>query len=168
MLDVITGYPPYYDIPYNGDLDQVKLTLFKSTSICGNRSSECWVLYNLPLKGILMESTMMDVVTNEIDVEKDEALKYGNKENENFIKEFQFNSTEYEKVIEWIPFDKLINLQEINEESDLVFIATWVKGVRIIKDDHGKYMQSRTISSVDLMKLNCSQTDTLELFENVS
>src|SRR5260364_95461 len=92
----------------------------------------------------------------------------GNEEIDNFIKEFQFNATEYEKVIEWIPFDKLINLQEINEESDLVFMATWVKGVRIIKDDYGKYMQSRTISSVDLMKLNCSQTDILELFENVS
>ncbi|RIB15945.1 hypothetical protein C2G38_2038983 [Gigaspora rosea] len=42
----------------------------------------------------------------------------------------------YEKVIEWIPFDKLIDLQEIkeiNEESDLVFMASWVKGVRIIK-----------------------------------
>ncbi|RIB10171.1 hypothetical protein C2G38_2043705 [Gigaspora rosea] len=52
-----------------------------------------------------------------------------NEEIENFIKEFQFNSTEYEKVIEWIPFDKLINLQEINEESDLVFTATWVKSV---------------------------------------
>ncbi|RIB07576.1 kinase-like domain-containing protein [Gigaspora rosea] len=95
----------------------------------------------------------------------------GNEEIDNFIKEFQFKTTEYEKVIEWIPFDKLIDLQEIkeiNEESDLVFMASWVKGVRIIKGDTGKYMQSRSISSsVDLMNLNCSQTDTLELFENL-
>ncbi|RIB08238.1 hypothetical protein C2G38_2212131 [Gigaspora rosea] len=47
----------------------------------------------------------------------------GNDEIDNFIKKFQFKATEYEKVIEWIPFDKLINLQEINEESDLVFFG---------------------------------------------
>ncbi|RIB15436.1 hypothetical protein C2G38_1580266 [Gigaspora rosea] len=93
----------------------------------------------------------------------------GNEEIDNFIKKFQFKTTEYEKVIEWIPFNKLIDFQEIkeiNEESDLEFTASWVKGVRIIKGDPGKYMQSRSISSVDLMKLNCPQTDTLELFEN--
>ncbi|RIB12647.1 hypothetical protein C2G38_2200047 [Gigaspora rosea] len=51
----------------------------------------------------------------------------GNEEINNFIKEFQFNANEYENVIEWIQFDKLINLQEIKGESDIVFMATWVK-----------------------------------------
>ncbi|RIB19939.1 hypothetical protein C2G38_2180526 [Gigaspora rosea] len=91
----------------------------------------------------------------------------GNEEINNFIKEFQFNAVNYEKVIEWIPFDNLINLQEINEESDLEFMATWVKGVRTIKSESGKYILSRTISSVDLMKLNYSQTNISELLENV-
>ncbi|RIB26539.1 kinase-like domain-containing protein [Gigaspora rosea] len=89
----------------------------------------------------------------------------GNNEIDNFIKEFQFKTTEYEKVIEWIPFDKLINLQKINEVSDLIFMATWVKGIRTIKDDSGKF-QSRIISSVDLMKLNYSLTNALEFLEN--
>ncbi|RIB04926.1 hypothetical protein C2G38_2048030 [Gigaspora rosea] len=89
-----------------------------------------------------------------------------NEEINNLIKEYQFKTVEYEKVIEWIQFDKLINLQEIKAESDIVFVATWVKGVRTIKGESGKFTQSRTISSVDLMKFNYSQTNTLELLEH--
>ncbi|RIB22745.1 hypothetical protein C2G38_954481 [Gigaspora rosea] len=97
-----------------------------------------------------------------------EVLKWTheNKGINNLIKEFQFKATEYEKVVEWIQFDKLINLQEIKGESDFVSMATWVKGVRTFKGESGKFTQSRTISSVDLMKLNYSQTSTLELVEN--
>lgn len=39
------------------------------------------------------------------------------------IKEYQFKAIEYEKVIEWIPLNELINLKEIKEESDLTFMA---------------------------------------------
>ncbi|RIB22746.1 hypothetical protein C2G38_2033338 [Gigaspora rosea] len=101
------------------------------------------------------------------------ALEWTNKNKEinnlieELIKEYRFKAKEYEKVIEWIPFDELINLIEIKGVSCLVFMATWVKGVRTIKSESGKYTQSRTISSVDLMKLNYSQTNTLELLENV-
>ncbi|RIB04927.1 hypothetical protein C2G38_641115 [Gigaspora rosea] len=84
-----------------------------------------------------------------------------------FIKEYRFKATEYEKVIEWISFDELINLKEIKGVSDLEFMATWVKGVRTIKSESGQFTQSRTILSVDLMKLNYSQTNALELLENV-
>ncbi|RIB22741.1 hypothetical protein C2G38_2033335 [Gigaspora rosea] len=93
----------------------------------------------------------------------------GNEAINNFIKEYQFKATEYENVIEWIQFDRLINLQEIKGESNIVFIATWVKGVRTIKGESGNFTQSRTISSVDLMKLEYSQTnisDILEKFKN--
>ncbi|RIB12797.1 kinase-like domain-containing protein [Gigaspora rosea] len=100
------------------------------------------------------------------------ALEWTNKNKDinniikEFIKENQFKAIEYENVIEWISFEELINLKEIKEESELVFMATWVKGVRTIKGESGKFKQSRTISSVDLMKLNYSQTSTLELLEN--
>ncbi|RIB02291.1 hypothetical protein C2G38_895063 [Gigaspora rosea] len=91
----------------------------------------------------------------------------GNEVINNFIKEYQFKATEYENVIEWIQFDKLINLQEVKGESNIVFIATWVKGVRTIKGESGKFTQSRTISSsVDLIKLNYSQSNTSGLLEN--
>ncbi|RIB05355.1 hypothetical protein C2G38_2118552, partial [Gigaspora rosea] len=58
----------------------------------------------------------------------------GNEEIDNSIKEIQIKATEYEKVIEWIPYDRLINLQgikesnqeteEIKEESNSIFMAT--------------------------------------------
>ncbi|RIB27428.1 hypothetical protein C2G38_2061900, partial [Gigaspora rosea] len=60
----------------------------------------------------------------------------GNKEIDNSISEFQIKATEYEKVIEWIPYDRLINMQEIKEsnqeteeikeESNSIFMATWL------------------------------------------
>ncbi|RIB04266.1 hypothetical protein C2G38_695917 [Gigaspora rosea] len=81
---------------------------------------------------------------------------------DNFIKELQFKATGYEKVIEWIPFNNLINLQEI-EESELGFVlATWDKGIREIKGESVKYIQSRTMSSVDLIELNYSILEFLE------
>ncbi|RIB25740.1 hypothetical protein C2G38_2066781 [Gigaspora rosea] len=79
-----------------------------------------------------------------------------------FIKEYQFGVTEYEKVIEWIPFDELIDLKEIKGIANLAFMATWVKGVRTVKGESGKFTQSRTISSVDIITLNNSETNTSE------
>ncbi|RIB25738.1 hypothetical protein C2G38_422634 [Gigaspora rosea] len=84
-----------------------------------------------------------------------------------FIKEYKLKTTEYEKVIEWIPFNELTNLQEIKGVSDLAFMATWDKGVRTIKYQSGEYIRSRTTSSVDIMNLNYSQTNTLKLLEIV-
>ncbi|RIB20219.1 hypothetical protein C2G38_1214147 [Gigaspora rosea] len=89
----------------------------------------------------------------------------GNEGVNKLIKEIQFKATEYEKVIEWIPFAKLINLLEIKELSELAFMATWVKGVRTIKGESGKYVQSRTKSSVDLLKMNYSQPELLKDFK---
>ncbi|RIB26858.1 hypothetical protein C2G38_2162109 [Gigaspora rosea] len=39
-------------------------------------------------------------------------------------------ATEYEKVIEWIPSNRLVNQQEIKDKSDLVFMATWLDGIQ--------------------------------------
>ncbi|RIB27750.1 hypothetical protein C2G38_1694397 [Gigaspora rosea] len=86
---------------------------------------------------------------------------------DNFIKELQFKATGYEKVIEWIPFNNLINLQEINKSEPGLVLATWDKGVREIKGESGKCIQSRTMSSVDLMELNYSTLELLEKFITV-
>ncbi|RIB22390.1 kinase-like domain-containing protein [Gigaspora rosea] len=108
----------------------------------------------------------------------------GNEDIDNIIKEIQIRATEYEKVIEWIPYDRLINIQKVKEfddessylkikesvqeikESDLIFIATLRNGIRTIKGEPKNYTQSRTISCVDLMNLHCSQENILDLIEN--
>src|SRR5260364_118859 len=52
----------------------------------------------------------------------------GNKEIDNCIKEFQLKTTEYEDVLEWIPFNKLSNFQNIDDK----FLATWLDGLRCV------------------------------------
>ncbi|RIB07889.1 kinase-like domain-containing protein [Gigaspora rosea] len=45
-----------------------------------------------------------------------------NKDVDDCTKKFQFNATTYEDIIEWIPFDRLDNIQEIaKEDSDAYF-----------------------------------------------
>ncbi|KAF0537646.1 hypothetical protein F8M41_008312 [Gigaspora margarita] len=72
-----------------------------------------------------------------------EAIKGWASKNKNideYIKKFQIKVTEYENMVEWIPFDRLINIQKIREkESEIIFMATWLDGIRIIKGDHLEY-----------------------------
>ncbi|RIB22389.1 hypothetical protein C2G38_1000202 [Gigaspora rosea] len=90
------------------------------------------------------------------------------------IKGFQINATGYENVIEWIPFDELSNIIDIqnikkelnNERShletkelDLVSRATWKKGIRTVKCESGNYKRSRTASYVNLMELQKKKID---------
>ncbi|RIB24753.1 kinase-like domain-containing protein [Gigaspora rosea] len=81
----------------------------------------------------------------------------------NCIKEFQLNATEYEKVIEWIPFNRLTNLQKISEkESEILFMATWLDGIRKVENNK----QSRVEPcGVNLKKLPSSQMDALEFIK---
>ncbi|CAG8578589.1 9817_t:CDS:10, partial [Acaulospora morrowiae] len=84
----------------------------------------------------------------------------GNNNIDDCIREFQLKSSSYESVIEWIPFDKLSNIQKIEE---LKFYAQWLDGIRRIKNN----VQSRTASyTVTLMKFNFSQVDALEFIKN--
>ncbi|RIB30313.1 hypothetical protein C2G38_342747 [Gigaspora rosea] len=53
----------------------------------------------------------------------------GNKNIDDCIKELQLNATNYEDVIEWIPFNRLNNIQKVGEE----FLALWLDGVRLIQ-----------------------------------
>ncbi|RIB17452.1 kinase-like domain-containing protein [Gigaspora rosea] len=53
----------------------------------------------------------------------------GNKNIDDCIKELQLKSTEYENVIGWIPFNRLVNIQEIDKFGYL-FQATWLDGKR--------------------------------------
>ena len=48
----------------------------------------------------------------------------GNKDVDDCIKEFQLKATNYKDVIEWIPFNKLENIQKLGDG----FLATWLDG----------------------------------------
>src|SRR5260364_342973 len=64
----------------------------------------------------------------------------GNNDIDNCIKEFQLKATKYENVIEWIPFNRLDNIQSRGDK----FLATWLDGKRYVKNkDINKYKQSR-------------------------
>ncbi|RIB30914.1 kinase-like domain-containing protein [Gigaspora rosea] len=83
----------------------------------------------------------------------------GNKQIDDYIKEFQFKTTKYEDIIEWIPFNKLNNIRIINKDAfSSTFVATWLDGIRIISDEFAEYTQTRTPSyTVDLKTLPSSK-----------
>ncbi|CAG8553981.1 1787_t:CDS:2, partial [Acaulospora morrowiae] len=84
----------------------------------------------------------------------------GNNDIDVFIKEAQLTSTNYEDVIEWIPFNRLSNLQKIG----LNFQALWLDGIRNIKNN----TRTRLLShAVELKKINESQINTSELINKI-
>ncbi|CAG8555762.1 16716_t:CDS:10, partial [Acaulospora morrowiae] len=85
----------------------------------------------------------------------------GNNDIDNCIKEFQLKTIKYENVIEWIPFNRLSNLQKVDESR---FQALWLDGIRKVKNN----TQSRTLCSVELKKFDGLQVDALEFIRNDS
>ncbi|CAG8636513.1 18510_t:CDS:2, partial [Acaulospora morrowiae] len=84
----------------------------------------------------------------------------GNKDIDNCIKEIQLKAIKYENVIEWIPFNRLSNLQKVDESR---FQALWLDGIRKAKN----YTRLRTLPcSVELKKFDCLQVDALEFIRN--
>ncbi|RIB18999.1 kinase-like domain-containing protein [Gigaspora rosea] len=88
----------------------------------------------------------------------------GNNDVDDCIKEFQLKATNYEDVIEWIPFNRLDNLQKIGEGGfGSVFSATWLDGKRIVSDGS----KSRTPSCIVAIKtLPGSQKNFLREYAN--
>jgi hypothetical protein len=81
----------------------------------------------------------------------------GNKDIDDCIKEFQLKATSYKDVIEWIPFNRLVYVQNVGDK----VLATWLDGIRYTKEvyDGNKYAQSRMRScKVDLKILTRSQS----------
>ncbi|RIB12646.1 hypothetical protein C2G38_9460 [Gigaspora rosea] len=67
-------------------------------------------------------------------------------------------------MIEWVPFHRLINLEIIREEeSGIIFMATWLDGIRIIKGEILEYKRSRIKSCG--VNLKCFQTCDLFMKE---
>ncbi|CAG8570336.1 18360_t:CDS:2 [Acaulospora morrowiae] len=79
-----------------------------------------------------------------------------NNDIDDYIKEYQLNTTKYEDIIEWIPFNRLSNLHKTGYSK---LRAEWLDGIRKVENN----TQLRTSSyTVELEKLNGSQVDTLE------
>ena len=90
----------------------------------------------------------------------------GNKDIDDCIKEFQLKATKYEDVIEWIPFNRLDNIQNIGDR----LLATWSDGIRCIRKDNysDKCTQSRIPSyGVELKALNKS-SNLIDVLNEVS
>ncbi|RIB23032.1 kinase-like domain-containing protein [Gigaspora rosea] len=92
----------------------------------------------------------------------------GNKDVDNCIKEFQLKSTSYEDVIDWIPFNRLNNVQKIGEGGfGSVFSATWLDGKRTVSNVAGEFIQSRTPTCIVALKtLPGSQENFLREFKS--
>src|SRR6185437_5166944 len=89
----------------------------------------------------------------------------GNKDVDNCIKEFQLKATYYEDVIEWIPFNRLDNIQKIGDR----FLATWLDGIRCVDGDGQKneYTQSRMQSYKVELKILGSSQNPLNILKEV-
>ena len=50
------------------------------------------------------------------------------------MKQFQLRAWEYECMIEWIPYDRLVNKKKIGKGGfDSVYSATWLDGIRKVE-----------------------------------
>ena len=81
------------------------------------------------------------------------------------MKDFQLRANSYEKVIEWIPFDKLNNIENIGKGGfGSVFLAFWLDGIR--KIDGNRRMREPGI--VALKSLSGSNENPLDFLKEVS
>ena len=61
------------------------------------------------------------------------------------IREFQLRTYKYKDAIEWIPFDKLVDVKEIGKgEFGSVYFATWSDGIWKIDDNENKRVRKPT------------------------
>ncbi|RIB09097.1 kinase-like domain-containing protein [Gigaspora rosea] len=93
----------------------------------------------------------------------------GNKDVDNYIKNFQLRGSRYDEIIEWIPYEDLDDIGVIGEGGfSVVYSAKWKKGKRYISYDNVKHTQNRTPPyPVALKTLSVSQKDFLKEFENL-
>ncbi|RIB21385.1 hypothetical protein C2G38_1107025 [Gigaspora rosea] len=94
-----------------------------------------------------------------------------NKNIDDCLKMFQLRSKKYESVIEWIPFDRLLDVKKIGKGGfGSVYSATWLDGIRKvekIKDgDNDIYKRAREPSSIVALKTLTSSKENNNYFLN--
>ena len=82
------------------------------------------------------------------------------------MKGVQLRTWEYERVIEWIPFDRLNNIKKIGQGGfSSVFSATWLDGVRKLNDN---VRTREPFSTVALKTLSDSKKNSHDFLKEVS
>ncbi|RIB03219.1 kinase-like domain-containing protein, partial [Gigaspora rosea] len=77
---------------------------------------------------------------------------------DNCIKGFQRKATMHEEVIEWIPFDRLIEIKRIAEGGfGLVFSAIWLDGIRVTRLENNGVKSREKSSMVALKTLDLNE-----------
>ncbi|RIB11392.1 kinase-like domain-containing protein [Gigaspora rosea] len=101
------------------------------------------------------------------DVQINQDWTSGNNEIDNFIREAQKESEYHNKIIEWIPFDRLENIKKIGEGGfGTVYSANWIDGKRIYSQITNNPTPSRETScTVAVKALHVSQNMTMDFFE---
>ena len=90
----------------------------------------------------------------------------GNKDIDECIKWFQLRTIKYERMIEWIPFDRLNNIKKIGQGGfSSVFSATWLDGIRKL-DKNVKIREP--FSPVALKTLPDSKKNSHDFLKEVS
>ncbi|RIB30083.1 kinase-like domain-containing protein [Gigaspora rosea] len=85
----------------------------------------------------------------------DKKWTSGNKELDDLIKELQLKAKYKDKVMEWIPYDRLENIQKIDEGTfDTIYSAIWLDGKRIYLKKNNKLILSRKKCKVTLKEPN--------------
>ncbi|RIB23535.1 hypothetical protein C2G38_2171062 [Gigaspora rosea] len=94
--------------------------------------------------------------SNEIEITENKILNKtlsGNDKIDICIREFQLKATAYDKVIEWIPFEKLSNIDEIGRGGfGTVYTAIWLDGKRTVEKIDDCYKRSRRMPYVVVLK----------------
>ncbi|KAF0498183.1 serine/threonine protein kinase [Gigaspora margarita] len=87
----------------------------------------------------------------------------GDKVIDDFLEDLWIHTEEYEKIVEWIPFERFEKVQEIGKGGfSYVYSATWVDGLRKLKSLEADAEQTRTGPSVVALK-SITKSDNLTI-----
>ncbi|RHZ56824.1 hypothetical protein Glove_396g58 [Diversispora epigaea] len=97
-------------------------------------------------------------------------LKSENEKLNNFINKIQYKITEYHRAIEWIPFDRLKNIEKIGEGYfNEIYSATWIDGYRQLQWDKYKTLRgsrkSNGLVALRCIKRNENKIDIIQEFK---
>ncbi|RIB20318.1 kinase-like domain-containing protein [Gigaspora rosea] len=82
---------------------------------------------------------------------------------DDFLEDLWIHTEEYEKIVEWIPFERFEGVQEIGKGGfSYVYSATWVDGLRKLKSLEADAEQTRTGPSVVALK-SITKSDNLTI-----
>ena len=85
------------------------------------------------------------------------------------MKTFQLRAWSYEDAIEWIPFDRLSNVEEIGKGGfGSVYSATWLDGIRKVDGYDNNYVRKREPSSIVALKTLASSEENYDFLKEVS